>query len=465
MTTSTSSSASHATTTTPPLPSSKKKRPKLRVMIITMGGPRQAALREQFAQLLPDDDFAEPVFVPGIPARSLRNRRRFFQHVADAGLLPEAEWQALQQQHYQQQQQQEDDDEDENHQESTASSDSFFDCLQDVPITRRRRHHRQGKHDLHYSVELWRKAKTLNRGRSVLACLLAHLCAWKKFTACKNEEDETTTTTTSYDLLLEDNVRLPKEHAAQWIFRLQVAAGCPQQQPSTTSCHLRYYGWLGSRPNLQWMFTSYIPRQVERRQQQQICDQLPSKSEQVVPFPTTQDIERDLRNDNNNNSESSTVSQHTVDETKETAKFSNERPPGGTPVWGAYAYWISKDAYHAILEVLRNDVGALLWKGKRMRHYLVKPVDKIMPRLVAAKFGVDAVHVTTRPTVFRAPMLTSKIHTQWDPEFCRSTSYQLERVQLQWSDLWLTPAEEEIVQYWRDTGEWLTTAELKEKQK
>ena len=79
--------------------------------------------------------------------------------------------------------------------------------------------------------------------------------------------------------------------------------------------------------------------------------------------------------------------------------------------WGAYAYWISAEGYKAIISSLQKDVGSLLWKGKRMRCYQVKPVDKIIPRKVASNFseGCKHIHVATHPAFFRAPMLTSKL--------------------------------------------------------
>jgi hypothetical protein len=59
---------------------------------------------------------------------------------------------------------------------------------------------------MHYSVELWKKAKNVNRGRSVLACTFAHLIALKKLVA----ED--------FDVLLEDNVRVPVDECADRIW-------------------------------------------------------------------------------------------------------------------------------------------------------------------------------------------------------------------------------------------------------
>jgi hypothetical protein len=138
------------------------------------------------------------------------------------------------------------------------------------------------------------------------------------------------------------------------------------------------------------------------------------------------------------------------------------RKPGGNPVWGAYAYWISPEGYQSLLDRLRKDVGAMLWRGKRMRYYSVKPIDKILPRLTMAAFGNDSVHIPTHPAFFRAPMLTSKIHTQWDPEFCKSTEYQLRHCGLDWTDLWLSEKERAVVAHRIETGEWLTPTALEQ---
>lgn len=66
-----------------------------------------------------------------------------------------------------------------------------------------------------------------------------------------------------------------------------------------------------------------------------------------------------------------------------------------------------------------------------MRNYCVKPIDKVLPRRMTDIFGNtdergrQCVHVTTHPAFFRAPMLISQIHSQWDSEFCKSTEYQM----------------------------------------
>ena len=41
---------------------------------------------------------------------------------------------------------------------------------------------------------------------------------------------------------------------------------------------------------------------------------------------------------------------------------------------------VNRDGYEAILDKLRTDIGALMWRGKRMKTYKIKPIDKIIPR-------------------------------------------------------------------------------------
>ena len=76
-----------------------------------------------------------------------------------------------------------------------------------------------------------------------------------------------------------------------------------------------------------------------------------------------------------------------------------------------------------------------------------------------------------KSSIATAPMLTSKIHTQWDPEFCKSTAYQLpvcsEVTEGEhsggWSNLWLSPNEKIVVEHYLQTDCWQTISELQEK--
>jgi hypothetical protein len=400
---------------------------KLRVLIITLGGERRKVLESTFRDSLLAADFYVD-FAPGIPSRELRTRESFFRHCAAAGLLPADEWEALQTAF-------------KTPQFQKSSNTTLWDCLEVIPIASGRR---GSDYDvsLHYSVELWRKAKTVNRGRAVLACALAHLVALRRLVM----ED--------FDILLEDNVRLPVETVADRMWDCIRESG--QQQPDicctepsahAAKCHMRYFGWLGSIPNLKWIYTSHVHKH--------------DPSSATVPCPTPQDIDADLASGTQHSDE-------TNDDSSETDESRNAIPnigtkdltkPGGNPVWGTYSYWISKEAYQTIMHTLQNDVGALLWKSKRMRYYQVKPIDKIVPRAIRSSFGDAAVQLARQPAFFRAPMLTSQIHTQWDPEFCKSTTYQLQQSGLVWTDLSLTSVEEQIVRHAMQTGVWLTPAE------
>ena len=389
----------------------EKEKRKLRVLVITMGSKRQEYIKTMFNHPNMRKTFDPPEFSPGVSSRRLRKRFDFFKIANEAGLLPEQEWNAIK-----------------NGQEEYSEkkrTESFFDCLEDVPVTPGRQGS-QSDIKLHYSVELWRKAKTINRGRSVLGCTFAHLIAIKKFI---NDG--------SYDMILEDNVRVPIEHCAERIREtLDASKELREKGEHPQSCHLLFFGWLGSTPNLKWIFHMHSKKRGHRRLRD-------NNDISVFPFP----LPRDLDEDNEGQED----------------EFSNEegvRKPGGNFIWGAYSYWISKEAYQYIMETLRNDVGALLWRNKRARYYSTKPIDKVLPRRIAAKFGPKSVQLSTHPSFFRAPMLTSKIHTQWDPEFCKSTDYQLQHTGITWSNMWLTPMEQEVVQHYNHCGEWLPEHQL-----
>ncbi len=66
-------------------PSTSRRR-KLRPLIITMGGARKEYMEQLFATM--KDDFETPVFSPGIPSRSLRNRHEFLTTAFEVGLVP-----------------------------------------------------------------------------------------------------------------------------------------------------------------------------------------------------------------------------------------------------------------------------------------------------------------------------------------------------------------------------------------
>ena len=406
---------------------------KLRVLVITLGGDRQKKIEDMFADPLMAQHFEPPTFSMGVTSRHIRNRVNLIQTAYDAGLVPEREWRAIME--YEQ-----------SGESEGKPTECCFDCLNDVPVTQGRNGSREDV-KLHYTVELWRKAKAINRDRSVLACVFAHLMAMKTFI-----EDGT------FDMILEDNVRTDPKSCAH---RVRECANAAKEWKETSNdkCHFRFVGWLGSIPNIEWIMQTHLPkRKYQREIEGESCDD-GAGSVTIGPLPRLEDLEEDM-----SIVEGMKNTSLADDETPEPEKNATQQhtKPGGNLLWGAYAYWISKEGYKTLMNTLRNDVGAILWKGKRMRNYVVKPIDKILPRQTLSKFGPTAVQISTHPAFFRAPMLTSKIHTKWDPGFCESTAYQLKHTKLDWSDLWLTETERDIVEHQKKSGKWLTPMELNE---
>jgi len=421
-----------------------------------MGGKRQEYISDMFSHPAMAAYFEPPVFSPGVPQRELRNRMGLMTHAGKAGIIPQAEWDALS-----------------SPQAKILNEDdpkTLFEVLDDVPVEPGRL---GGESDvkLHYSIELWQKAKGINRGRSVLACSLAHLVAMRTLV-----ED-------GYDFILEDNVRAPITkpdgddigadgriycECAERIWRAKEASEeC--ETATQEKCHLRYYGWLGSRPNLEFVMNVHSPKMQFTRKEEG------DDTQSVFPFPIESDIQDYL---GQGDSLSISATEGEIREKVDNTKSKKMTKPGGSPIWGAFAYWVSTEGYNAIIKSLQNDVGAYLWKGKRMRCYQVKPIDKVIPRRITASFSVTRknqdgrkhIHVTTHPAFFRAPMLTSQIHSQWDSEFCRSSEYQMNQCnqdvcedgQQGWCHLWLTRDESDIVEHRANHGNWLTLTELAE---
>jgi len=395
--------------------------------------------------------FERPTFSPGVPQRELRSSYSLIRHAGEAGIIPPSEWQVLSS------------EETRNIYEKDKSQ-LFSHLEKKLPNIEDRRGSDFGV-KIHYSKELWQKAKRINRGRSVLACTFAHLKAMR------------TLVDGNFDFILEDNVRAPINRSVTWgehddnnssdnsvvecARRIHevIEASMDCQEATGVPCHLRYYGWLGSLPNLQFVIHQHCPKTMYIRKKLR-------SDISIFPFPITSDFDRsnELFSD-----------QSTPVKEKQMQTGAHDKA-GGTPIWGAYAYWISKEGYQKLLASLQKDVGALLWKGKRMRCHLVKPIDKVLPRKIIAEFkeGRDCIHVGTHAAFFRAPMLTSQIHSKWDPEFCKSTEYQMSQMDkttdnegvnnedssLAWDNVWLSTDERKIVQHKKNNGVWLTMKEL-----
>lgn len=77
----------------PPPPPTRRRR--LRPVIITQGGSRQRSLEAMFAHPPMSVHFDPPLFVPGVPSRSLRPVLGLLGQAERAGLLPPGEHDAL----------------------------------------------------------------------------------------------------------------------------------------------------------------------------------------------------------------------------------------------------------------------------------------------------------------------------------------------------------------------------------
>ncbi len=112
-------------------------------------------------------------------------------------------------------------------------------------------------------------------------------------------------------------------------------------------------------------------------------------------------------------------------------------------LWGTYAYRPSSLLYQAILKYIRDGFPKSLFHCRR-RDCDVVPVDKLMQR-VARKNGLS-IKCLAPPVMYRMPpVLPSKIHRKWDAGYEEASRGQLALYGLAWRDVWLTPAEREIV--------------------
>ncbi|KAL7470632.1 hypothetical protein ACHAXS_010882 [Conticribra weissflogii] len=375
---------------------------------------------------------------------------------------------------------------------------------------------------LPYSMELWRKGKALNRDRSVFACTLAHLIAMKRLVG-KNADAENDLNNgnekcggNDFDFILEDNTRafvgLEATYCREtgkrvdgncewtgwscecanriWDFieasNHDVKANKIGQVDNSNSvrftqvppCHLRYYGWLGSLPNLTWLYKCHIPRTGLYNKGGEKCA--------IFPFPTKHDMSLDLRAERQFNQKSpdrvmprddeAQPGSNVRSEVRRDAKEPKFSIPGGTAIFGAFAYTISAPAYRSLIYQLQNDVGSMLWKGKKMRSYKVKAIDKILPRHVREQFGRNSVHVTNKVAFVRGPMLGSLLHQHWDKSFCESTEWHFSLSCCEsstssldnvgdgsnvWDQVWLPDSERRIVEHRKCSGKWIREDEQK----
>ena len=302
-----------------------------------------------------------------------------------------------------------------------------------------------------YSVELWRKSKTLNRDRSVFGCSLAHLIAMKTLIGDDyGKNDDLSSHDAKFDFILEDNVRafvgLDEDSDCCECF-CRIWDLIEASNEAVDKPHLRYYGWLGSKPNLSWLYNNHISRKKF---------QSGGEHSSIFPFPTNDDF---LLDGIDNSSKATALKSSNED------KQPSFSTPGGTAIWGMFAYTISPAAYHSLITQLQNDVGMLMWKGKRMRAFQAKAIDKIIPRTVREVHGERSVHLSDKVAFVRCPMLGSLLHKQWEQGFCESTELQYALSSQDdghkvWDSVWLQEVERQLVEYRKKNGKWIRKEDI-----
>lgn len=368
-------------------------------IVISLGGERWDTIVRMFDGL--SDEFEPPTLFPGVQQKDLRNCYKLLNHAGRAGIIPKGEWDAIKKRGK------------ELYDDNPATWLGL--CLGDVPV-QERDHPYYGK--LHFCVELWRKTKSLpHPQRKVLACALAHLQALSHVSELQSNDNDQD----KKYFISEDNVRVvfQRKGIDEDLLPLTSEKSSNHDRIYDKNTVMEYFGWLGSNCNLDFLYEHFIPSR---------------KEEESFPYPLPQDIVEFLPN-------------HALDD---------KSGPGGTMVWGAFAYYIDKEGIRSIIEELQADVGALIWKGKRMQYYSVKPIDKILPRMLL-RHGFETSQIRCRTDVkfVRAPMLKSLLHTQYDEAYCKSTSKQLEYAGKSWEhDIWLTDEEKYVVSYAKKCGEW-----------
>jgi len=220
--------------------------------------------------------------------------------------------------------------------------------------------------------------------RCVLGNFLAHIRAMKE------------AVTETYDLIIEDGARCVKD-AHQLLLTIKNKLKNIQDSDKP---HFVYLGYLGSVTNLELVYSGHLHSPKSLQQEQPPWFQIP------VGFDSQTKKAYDL-------------------------------------IWGSYAYIPTTTAYTALLSSLRNDIGSVLWRLKKGIP-VVKPIDKVMPRHLLSA-GLQVV-VCSQPVFFRSPGLKSQIHPQWDIQFVRSTTRQLELTGGRtWEDVWLDSTEQEAL--------------------
>jgi hypothetical protein len=159
---------------------------KIKVLCISMGGPRAESIRAQL-----NHPSFELVFSPGVSSRSLSTKKGLLNACYAAGILME---------------------------------DPALTTLAEPPASSSQRGQWD---DMDYPSELWKKGKHLARDRAVLACLLAHLTAMPAAVEMRA------------DIIIEDNVRTLRDLPA-------LAEQIRSFQAASSGADVRYFGYVPS---------------------------------------------------------------------------------------------------------------------------------------------------------------------------------------------------------------------------
>jgi hypothetical protein len=113
-------------------------------------------------------------------------------------------------------------------------------------------------------------------------------------------------------------------------------------------------------------------------------------------------------------------------------------------LWGTFAYRPSSTLREAVLRFIREEFPSSIFRPRR-RDCGVTPIDKLLQR-VARREGLK-VRCLAPPAFYRMPpVLPSKIHRKWDVGYEEASCIQLTLYGLTWRDVWLTQAEQDVVE-------------------
>lgn len=185
-----------------------------------------------------------------------------------------------------------------------------------------------------------------------------------------------------FDLIMEDSCRIRCDRVGATCLRRAVA------WQRANAADLLYYGWLGHKDNLERVHA--------------VCA---SGSEPTVHLPrgVTKGKEHDL-------------------------------------IFCTHAYIGSKRMYEQLCRDLLTQPGKLFRKERRGQT-VVSPIDKFL--LWRAAAGGLQVRTCKEPCCFRAPLMRSCIHPQYDERMTETSGFQLDLFGLDWTMVWLTSEEKD----------------------